>query len=129
MKPKKLKFEGINKDRLVFAGERAFVQEWKKINQRVRWLNGGYGSLELILNKEPSSNTARGIIPKQVSPVTQRDADVATAVIQWLGTSCGDAFLRDCHKRIEKLRVAEQKRFDKKYNRAMGRAFKRSLQK
>ena len=60
--------------------ELTLVAMWEEANTRRSWLNGGRGTLELLIEDE-------------LGPVTQRDMDVATAVIQWLGTNCGRSFL------------------------------------
>ena len=46
----------------------------------------------------------RGIgTPQPVRPnVSQRDMDVMTALVQWLGTACGLGMLRDCQREIDK---------------------------
>jgi hypothetical protein len=71
--------------------EMIYAEEWEKKNQRLPWLNSGYGSLELILTERDKLCCP---------PITQRDAFVAASVIQWLGTNCGKAFIEECEKQI-----------------------------
>lgn len=70
--------------------ELLFFEAWKAANERVRGINGGRGTLEILL--------------EELGPITQRDMDVASTVIQWLGTNCGGAFLRDVERQIERIR-------------------------
>ena len=67
--------------------ERMFFEAWVAENERNRCINGGRGTLEILC--------------KSLGPITQRDMDVATAVVQWLGTSCGGAFLFDVQRKID----------------------------
>lgn len=67
-------------------------------------VDGGNTTLELILNlMSPEERYPNGFHPDPphpVTPVSQRDADVAATVIQWLGTNCGACFLREAEERI-----------------------------
>lgn len=69
--------------------ERLFFEAWRDANKRRRHVNGGCGTLELLV--------------QSLGPITQRDMDVATAVVQWLGTSCGGSFLDDVQKSIKRV--------------------------
>jgi len=109
--------------RLAFGlAERVYARRWAKENRRVSWLNEGRGSLELILSQHVVV-TVRKIVEKnwrrrsekshirygtdlRMIPevITQRDATVAAAVIQWLGTSCGSAFVHEAEREIESKR-------------------------
>lgn len=73
--------------------ERVYAEEWKENNVRKSWLNSGFTSLELILC--PSGNYW---CPPAVS---ERDAQVAASVIQWLGTNCGFHFMLRCEAEIK----------------------------
>jgi hypothetical protein len=75
--------------------ERLFFEAWKETNVRRRGFNGGRGTLEILC--------------KDLGPVTQRDMDVATAVMQWLGTSCGTGFLHEVQRQIERVREEGRK--------------------
>jgi hypothetical protein len=77
--------------------ERIFRDAWRKANRRERGLNGGCGLLELLL----SPHTERGFA---LFRLTQRDATVAASVIQWLGTNCGQGFLFEVEREIERQR-------------------------
>lgn len=91
--------------------ERVYVREWRQRNQREPGLNGGYGTLELLLakhyRKDPVCNRSLPI----VEHVSQRDMEVATTIIQWLGTNCGSAFVADCERNI-----AEEKGIQRRYS-------------
>lgn len=73
--------------------ERVYAEEWKENNIRKPYLNSGFTSLELILC--PSGT----MYPP---PVSDRDAEVAASVIQWLGTCCGFHFMLRCEDKIKK---------------------------
>ncbi|MDO8795391.1 MAG: hypothetical protein Q7J25_12300 [Vicinamibacterales bacterium] len=77
--------------------ERIYAEHWKSLNVRSPGVNHGYTYLEWIL-------TPSGRAP---GPVSQRDASVAAAVIQWLGTNCGMAFLQSAERAIEQALAAE----------------------
>lgn len=66
--------------------ENLFHDRWKKENERMPGLNGGFGLLEILLHQN------------EMSPMTQRDATVAAMVIQWLGTNCGGAFIHQVYR-------------------------------
>lgn len=88
--------------------ERVFFEKWLQENKRVRGLNHGWGLLELILSTETRGGLVGGLEPVPAT-ITQRDMDVATAVIQWLGTNCGCSFLRSCEREIDEQRMERQK--------------------
>lgn len=92
--------ESLQPDRLTNPRERIFVEEWIKENTRGSGMAGNSRLLEHIL----SNKKKRGLSgPEPVLDfVTQREAHVATAVIQWLGTNCGQSFLHVVRSRIEK---------------------------
>jgi hypothetical protein len=90
-------------DRLAHGhAERVFFDKWTKDNARDSAVNGGFTLLEWILCPADQK------VPDRP---TQRDADVATAVIQWLGTNCGLCFVQECERRIREER-AEYAEFD-----------------
>jgi hypothetical protein len=62
---------------------------------RGRGYNSGRGVLESILSENPNEHPA---------DITQRDATVAATVVQWLGTNCGQSFLHEVQREIEKSR-------------------------
>lgn len=63
--------------------ERSFARLWESENNPPVYLNSGIGVLAHL-----------------VPDMTQRDATVAATVIQWLGTNCGQAFLREVERDI-----------------------------
>lgn len=65
--------------------EKLFADHWKKANDPDR----RQGVLDFLLAED--SNHPRG-------EVTDRDAEVAATVIQWLGSPVGQWFLRDVHE-------------------------------
>lgn len=72
--------------------ERIYAAAWHRYNRKHFAVNNGYRALELILHPE-----CTGPVP----PASRRDATVAACVIQWLGTSCGLAFIAACEREIE----------------------------
>lgn len=92
MSEKQIDHESLNEYRLANNPlERAFLEEWKEINKRAPMINHGWGTLEIILSSDFND----------VQPISQRDANVAATVIQWLGTVCGQCFLRDVAERMK----------------------------
>lgn len=69
--------------------ERLFFEAWIAANERHRCVNGGRGTLEILC--------------ESLGPITQRDMDVASTVIQWLGTNCGQSFLHDVERKIKQV--------------------------
>lgn len=87
------------------SGERVYFEHWLKENTRVPGLNGGWGLLELVVSTEKREGWSLTRPPAYIS---QRDMDVATAVVQWLGTNCGQCFIAECERLIkqgQKLRA------------------------
>lgn len=76
--------------------EKAFSERWAAANDR-SWprLND---TLQKILTRpnKPRDGFWYGEGHKRAFWVCQRDATIAATVIQWLGTNCGFAFLRQC---------------------------------
>ena len=83
----------LQQARLNRMPERVYAEEWKKDNERKPWLNSGFTSLELIL-----CPSGKYWCPP---PVSERDAEVAASVIQWLGTNCGFHFMLRCEAKIK----------------------------
>lgn len=88
--------EGLHPKRLANDAERIYAERWKKDNERHNWLNSGFTLIEHILCPEGKRRPDR---------VSIRDAQVAAAVVQWLGTSCGLCFVRECERRIDEARA------------------------
>jgi len=89
--------------------EEVFASEWEKANKRSPGLNGGFGTLELLLND--SRWAERPFFTENIRrwrSISKRDAIVAATVIQWLGTNCGCAFVGECERQIERLRKEKQ---------------------
>ncbi len=84
---------GLHPKRMKNHAERIYVEVWRKHCKRQVGLNGGLGLLELLLRPEGEMN---------VQHVSQRDATVATTVVQWLGTNGGRAFVKEAEAAIEK---------------------------
>lgn len=67
--------------------ERLFAAEWEKLNtNRSNHQLDGKGTLDYILAKDPNDPCGE---------VSDRDREVAATVIQWLGSPCGQSFIRD----------------------------------
>lgn len=102
----------LQEKRLTNPAERIFWEQWQRLNKRQRGINGGFTALEHIL--DPNLDDERqGAVPlllrKPPPPVSTRDAQVAAAVIQWLGTNGGKCFIDECERRIERERVIRDK--------------------
>lgn len=93
----------LNPDRAGSASEAIYLSHWQKQQERKTGWNNGYGLLELLLSptrqdrEQPWSVFGRKYVPH----VSQRDAEVAATVIQWLGTSCGRGFIYECEQQCE----------------------------
>lgn len=115
--PKNLNHRGLRSDRDDIFTERIFLDLWEEENKRVPMVNFGNTALELILNTNKFPVTDDLVRPRKVSEVTQRDADVAATVIQWLGSKCGACFLLKAELAIKKEAQKLQEEFNEKYNR------------
>lgn len=83
-------------ERLRFSAEEAvYLDKWQEENRRKAGINSGYTLLEHILCSKEQNPPAI---------VSQRDAYVAASVIQWLGTNCGLAFMRECEEKIKEVK-------------------------
>ena len=104
------KHKSLRPDRAaVNASERIFAEEWAKINKAVSHVNHGRGALECILLpyvKSPLDPFGY----EHVGEISQRDADVAATVIQWLGTHVGQCFLLETIRKIEGTETAREAR-------------------
>ena len=79
-----IKHEGIRAQRTQHNPlEKRFANEWRKRNKREGL---SHGQLDYMLAEDPN---------KPGGEVTERDAMVAAAVVQWLGTHVGQCFLED----------------------------------
>jgi len=106
MKGKKRKHLGLREDRNDLYPEKVFSELWKKKNERIPWIDNGHGALDLILATKEDHKKDRPVGGKP----TQRDADVAGTVIQWLGTKCGVCFLMEAERRIKKIDALESRK-------------------
>lgn len=94
--------------RLTHFPEWCFVDQWANENERRDGTNDGIRTLEALLSGETRKIPGSGLIGYVPVIVTQRDADVATAVIQWLGTGCGRSFLQTVEQRIKASKLNSQ---------------------
>jgi hypothetical protein len=99
----------LRPDRLNYC-ERVFFDAWVKQNTRMGGINGGYGTLELILRPNRVNDESVNYLQSPAF-VSQRDMDVATTVVQWLGTNCGQSFIWQCEQEW-KARRAERSEFE-----------------
>jgi hypothetical protein len=100
----------LHPNRLTNPAERVYFDRWKRENERHSAVNGSHTALELILcppEKQATDFTGRCDAPRP----SQRDAEVATAIIQWLGTNCGHAFVLECEKQIGEERAERSEMF------------------
>lgn len=99
----------LHPSRMTNLAERVYVEEWIKLNERKPAINYGFTTLEHIL--DPSVEILRGkrqeCWPSPPRP-SQRDAEVATTLIQWLGTNCGKGFVDRCERRINEESAERQ---------------------
>ena len=84
----------LQASRLNRMPEAVYLEKWKKHNKRQPGLNYGYTYLELIL----CPSDIPGFTPP---PVSDRDAEVAACIIQWLGTCCGLSFMSECEREVK----------------------------
>lgn len=104
----------INPDRLGSVSEAVYFRRWVMQQAGQAGVNGGRGLLENILSptriERPGSWI--GSPPPYVPPVSQRDAEVAATLIQWLGTSCGRGFVWECEREIASA-TEERRQFER----------------
>lgn len=98
--------------------ERAFSERWKKENDS-RWPHLNDTLQKILTRPNKPFNRWSGNRPIAFW-VCQRDATIVATVIQWLGTNCGFAFLRQCLKdagyevvETEKARELQAARWDR----------------
>ena len=87
------------------GAERVFFEAWVSENTRKSGINSGLTIIEAILATKFRSGPLPGLSEPVRPFVSQRDMDVATAVIQWLGTNCGRCFVDKCEREIETQRI------------------------
>jgi hypothetical protein len=75
--------------------EKALADLWAEENKPRGYLNYGQGILQDLFFK-PRDIWGCGVCEHEV---TKSERYVAATVVQWLGTSCGRAFLEDAFKR------------------------------
>jgi hypothetical protein len=95
----------LQERRLKNVAERIFWEEWQKLNKRDSVVNRGFTALEHILNPHlDNPNRKQGPFGDDPPPppVSTRDAQVAAACFQFLGTNGGKCYLDQCERRIEK---------------------------
>jgi hypothetical protein len=88
--------ESLQPDRLTNPAERIYHEVWQKANERSPGYNHGFTMLEWILC--PSGQ-------KYPSPVSYRDAQVATSIVQFLGTNGGHSLIHKAETLIEQERA------------------------
>lgn len=117
---------GISPDRTSWSdAERIIVEEWEKENERSPGRNYGARLIEILLCPQPKSGAIDDYRAKRIS---KRDAEVATTIIQWLGTNVGSCFLNTCEKRIAAAR-AKRKEWSAyvNYNRKLPSEFEETV--
>ncbi len=100
----------VNPDRLGNPAEAIYLQHWRKQQETSPHVNNGVGTLEAILTptRQTQGDGARMWIGSAYyhPMVSQRDAEVAASVVQWLGTNCGGAFVFECERMVKAAREA-----------------------
>lgn len=72
--------------------ELAFAEHWADENERKTWINYGQGILQdLFIDRDPFWPFG----PSSVKVISKRERMIVATVIQWLGSNCGFAFLRE----------------------------------
>lgn len=100
-KRKELKHEGLRPERNEHnLRERIFSELWADENKRRPGINFGATLLECILDDAPQG-LYNPFNPPLLPKLTQRDAEVAATVIQWLGTNGGECFLGRARRKIQ----------------------------
>lgn len=85
--------------------EAFYVAEWSKRNNR----RTGRGYLHHLLVTD--AQHARGVTGV---PYSRRDAFVAAAIIQWLGTNVGHGFVLECERLIDAARARQRRVADRR---------------
>lgn len=96
----------LHPERLSNHPERIYLEHWKKQQERSPGINRGYGLLENILSPLRQQDWKQPMWPGRPRyeyhpPISQRDAEVAASVIQWLGTNCGQSLILECERKIK----------------------------
>lgn len=85
------KYIGKFHDRIKFNHvEKAFADEWEKVNIPERMINNGFGILEAIVFSEGKDRE-----------LTKEEVVTASTIIQWLGSNIGFCFLQDALARCD----------------------------
>lgn len=83
--------------------EKAFKEQWQKINKPVRWINNGNGTLQDLFVND------KGFMKKEyLHIVTEKERFIVATAIQWLGTNCGMCFLEETLAKFGKKIVDER---------------------
>lgn len=94
----------LHPDRQGSAAEDVYLKRWVKEQETSPGINRGFGLLESILapTRQPY-RSSMGSPERIFTPaVSQRDAEVAATVVQWLGTACGMGFVSECEREIKR---------------------------
>lgn len=95
------KLESAQPNRMRNAAERIWVEEYRRENAS-HYDDDPLFTLRATLatDKELKEAQKRGPGARFNNDITARDAQVATSVIQWLGTACGASFVRRCQLEV-----------------------------
>ena len=96
----------ISGNRITNPPERIYVDLWREQNRRQVGVNHGYTLLELLLCPDEEVDPLYGH-PRPKSWLTHREAQVATTIIMWLGTNCGQCFIHEAERRIKAERCED----------------------
>lgn len=86
--------------------EAIYLEEWRRYVKMSPGVNAMLVTDPLVVGRDP-----KGFLSHYEKP-TQHDIDLIATVIQWLGTSCGNAFLYSTEKRCQQ---EMQERHDPEY--------------
>lgn len=105
----------INPDRLGSVSEAIYFRRWVKQQESQPGVNGGRGTLENVLSPtrvdRDDAWSKLHLGPVYTPPISQRDAEVAATLMQWLGTACGRGFVWECEREIAQA-TGERQQFD-----------------
>jgi hypothetical protein len=87
--------------------EPAYLATWALVNRRERHVSSNVRAIEVILSPE-SLFLGRGATPyerAQKLSISLRDLDTVEAVVKWLASAHGDAFVTDCVEEYASIRA------------------------
>jgi len=87
--------------------EKAFSQNWRKVNKKQAGINYGLGVLQDLLIEQPVNPIKPA---RMILKVSRRERFIVATVIQWLGSNCGFIFLDEALKKCGYKIVKDEKK-------------------